>query len=390
MRLVGIFCVVLPAIAFAESNDPFEALDQLLEAEFQATDQALEDRFQALDRALDEAFERARREIAESWGDEEATLPDKKRWIDYSEDLRTRRTIDFEQGVVEVAMLAEPDADAVAETESLLAAIDELVQSTSQDLAERDVVMQYAREKLAAESVDLVDYQADDSRPVLGNLVARPSPEKLDQAIAREELANGRQKVSVKLPLATGYQSTMASRFREPVMREAAQHDVAPSLMYAVIQTESSFNPRARSSVPAFGLMQLVPRSGAMDAYEYVYGEKELLAPEYLYDPTQNVELGAAYLKLLNTRYLRLITNPTSRKYCTIAAYNTGAGNVARAFVGTTNVAEAARRINAMTPDEVYRHLRDHLPYEETRRYLQKVLNAQQKFVPLDQQMRSS
>ena len=125
-----------------------------------------------------------------------------------------------------------------------------------------------------------------------------------------------------------------------------------------------------------------------MDAYEHVYGEKLLLDPEYLYDPSNNVKLGAAYLDVLNSRYLRLISNPDSRLLCTIAAYNTGAGNVARAFTGRTSVGEAAQIINGMTPEEVYRHLREHLPYEETRNYIRKVTRAQDKFAPLDRQAR--
>jgi membrane-bound lytic murein transglycosylase C len=198
------------------------------------------------------------------------------------------------------------------------------------------------------------------------------------------QLTNGKKKVAVEVPFNFGYQSTLASRYRNTVVHEAKAHNVSPSLLYAVMETESSFNPRARSAIPAFGLMQLVPRSGGMDAYNHVYGEKVLLDPEYLYDPSRNVELGAAYLNLVYTRYLRHIKDPRSRLYCTIAAYNTGAGNVARTFVGTNSVPQAAKVIDTMTPDEVYEYMRNNLPYEETRRYLEKVTKAQKKFSSLD------
>ena len=132
--------------------------------------------------------------------------------------------------------------------------------------------------------------------------------------------------------------------------------------------------------MPVFGLMQLVPRSGAMDAYEYVYGEKTLVDPEYLYQPEKNVELGAAYLSILHNRYLRHITNHESRRICVIAAYNTGAGNVARAFVGTNSVRKAAEVINEMSPEAVFDYLEENLPYEETRRYIVKVTVAEKKY----------
>jgi membrane-bound lytic murein transglycosylase C len=83
--------------------------------------------------------------------------------------------------------------------------------------------------------------------------------------------------------------------------------------------------------------------------------------------------MGSAYLHILYYSYLKDIKNPTSRLYCTIAAYNTGAGNVARAFVGSTNRYRAAQTINRLTPQEVYTRLLSKLRYEEPKRYLVKV-----------------
>jgi membrane-bound lytic murein transglycosylase C len=130
--------------------------------------------------------------------------------------------------------------------------------------------------------------------------------------------------------------------------------------------------------------MQLVPKSGGLDAYHYVYGEKKVLAPEYFFQPNQNVELGVAYLDLLYRRYLRAIKDDQSRLFCTIAAYNTGAGNVAKAFTGANNVRVAASVINEMSSDEVYTYLLENLPYDETRNYLRKVTAAQARYAETD------
>jgi membrane-bound lytic murein transglycosylase C len=61
--------------------------------------------------------------------------------------------------------------------------------------------------------------------------------------------------------------------------------------------------------------------------------------------------------------------------YCVIAAYNTGAGNVARAFNKdrSTSIGKASKVINQMTPQQVYDHLVVNLPYDETKNYLKKV-----------------
>jgi membrane-bound lytic murein transglycosylase C len=102
--------------------------------------------------------------------------------------------------------------------------------------------------------------------------------------------------------------------------------------------------------------------------------------PEYLYDPRNNVELGAAYLRLLDSRYLVDVKHPRSRLHCAVAAYNTGAGNVARAFTGATSMRTAAEVINGMPPERVFAHLQERLPFEETRRYLVKVTDARNNY----------
>ena len=146
------------------------------------------------------------------------------------------------------------------------------------------------------------------------------------------------------------------------------------ALLFAIIETESAFNPMARSPAPAYGLMQIVPRSAGQDASAVLFGRPRILSPSYLYDPDRNIEIGAIYLDILLNRYLAGIKNPRSRLYCAIAAYNTGAGNVFRAFTGRTKPKAAFREINALSPEDVYRHLIWELPYRETRQYLAKVV----------------
>lgn len=170
-----------------------------------------------------------------------------------------------------------------------------------------------------------------------------------------------------------------AARYAAYVDRFARDYRVSKSLVYAVIKTESNFNPFAVSAAPAYGLMQLVPASGGREAYRFTRGIDKIPSREYLFDVEQNIELGTAYLALIDQRYLAAIQNPTSREYCTIAAYNGGAGNVLRAF--SNDRQRAIDMINSMTPPAVYQMLRAKLPRQETRRYLVKVLDARRAFV---------
>jgi membrane-bound lytic murein transglycosylase C len=139
------------------------------------------------------------------------------------------------------------------------------------------------------------------------------------------------------------------------------------------MHTESCFNPRARSYVPAYGLMQIVPHTAGVDSYKFLYKIKKIPSSTYLYNSTNNIKLGSAYLHILYYNYLKDIKNPISRLYCTIAAYNTGAGNVAWAFTHKYNVKKASKIINKLTPNEVYQKLLQNLKYDEPKHYLKKV-----------------
>ena len=182
-----------------------------------------------------------------------------------------------------------------------------------------------------------------------------------------------RRVVTARFPLVPDHVRVRAERFRPLVNEYATEHGIYAPLLYAIMQSESSFNPRARSGVPAYGLMQLVPRSGARDAYRYVYKKDKLVSGDYLYNPRNNIELGAAYLHILDKRYFKRIENPMNRMLCSIAAYNTGAGNVCKAFGAGTSLSRAAPVINRMGSGEVYARLRSDLPYAETRNYIKKV-----------------
>jgi membrane-bound lytic murein transglycosylase C len=402
--LLAVSLVIAPVLQAEE--DPFDALDKLLDDNFESIDRSLEEQFEMMDQAMEAAYQRLGKEVEKTWGVDEKKLPSKKEWVDYSQDLKTRRSVDFETGTIEVERIidiADGAADVIRDMQTATVAIQN---DSLNDLAEKDLAMKYARESLTQEGMELKKAPVQSNKPVLQDLAPTVAATEVDKvvktaltatrngpvktgAVSAEvtPLANNKKKVTVRIPLKKGYQAKLAGDYLDEVSAEAKRQNLPPSLLLAVMETESHFNPRARSAVPAYGLMQLVPRSGAMDAYQFVYGEKTLVEPEFLYKPGNNVELGSAYLHILHNRYLRKIVNPLSRSYCAIAAYNTGAGNVAKAFIGTTNISKAAVVINEMEPHEVYEHMKEHLPYEETRRYIVKVTKAQKKYAEYDQHL---
>jgi membrane-bound lytic murein transglycosylase C len=189
----------------------------------------------------------------------------------------------------------------------------------------------------------------------------------------------GKPAMFIRLTMVKNFEAKGAERYRASVDKYATQYNVSPSLVLAIMRTESNFNPFAVSGAPAYGLMQLVPTSGGRAAMKRVQGVDQTPTQEYLFDPDHNIELGAAYLGVLGTTEFHAVDNPDSRDYCVIAAYNTGPRNVTRTFA--SDKSEALTDINGLPPAALFDKLRTDLPSEETRQYVVKVTGYRRQFV---------
>jgi len=108
-------------------------------------------------------------------------------------------------------------------------------------------------------------------------------------------------------------------RYASIVRGHAANYDLNPALLAAVIEQESKFDANARSSAGAVGLMQLQPAT-AKGIAKYTGGSKFVLSD--LDDPEINVRYGAWYLHHLMQKY--------RNERLALAAYNAGQQNVDR------------------------------------------------------------
>ena len=334
--------------------------------------------FQAYKKEQKRAFESYIKELQKYW--KKPILTSKKVLISYSKDKKSRALIDFEHNKLQIQTLAKNETEAEQKMKLALA---KAVSFDTKDFYENDALEQKFIQIEKKKGVVTTDV---DAAPVLAPVLFQKKPTKktifhyvnktVQKAAIQEKdsskLANEKiYSLTIKLPNDTTLKRSRI--YYEAVKKEAKRQKILVSLIFAIMHSESSFNPMARSYVPAYGLMQIVPRTAGIDAYYYLYKRKRLVGSSYLYNAHNNIKMGSAYLHILYYNYLKDIKDPQSRLYCTIAAYNTGAGNVARAFVGTTNRYRAAIVINQLTPNEVYARLLRDLRYNEPKKYLIKV-----------------
>jgi soluble lytic murein transglycosylase len=106
------------------------------------------------------------------------------------------------------------------------------------------------------------------------------------------------------------------------VRGHAANYDLDPALLAAVIYQESKFDPDAQSDSGAMGLMQLLPETAEGIAART--GGSEFRVRD-LRNPEINVRYGSWYLRHLLDKY--------GSEHKALAAYNGGQGNVDRGVV---------------------------------------------------------
>ena len=388
--------------------------------------------------------DKRRNKLINKWGDSEVST--KAQYVDYSKKEDTKTVLDFEKGEIRVSVVHEEGqkVDKVVVEKALVnlsvqskTQKDDVLQSlvgSKVDGTAIKALVSHAVKKVVSTAISLnknavidkqiklIKEQGQAQKSNLGRvfdqIIAKDSAnsrvnvtknikaqqkqidketlqrivkfkaqsKKLENNKARRKQLRNKKITTFTMPLANKKDLVKAKPFIADVKNQSRRWDLSPSLMLAIIHTESYFNPKAKSHIPAYGLMQIVPRSAGIDVNRFLFKKDKPMQKSYLYKPNQNIEAGVAYMNILNSRYLKKITDPVSRMYCMIAAYNTGAGNVAKTFNkdGSRNINKAAKIINAMSPTQVYKRLVSHLPYEETQNYVKRVVKRKKIYAPVD------
>lgn len=148
----------------------------------------------------------------------------------------------------------------------------------------------------------------------------------------------------------------------DTIKRYAQEFNVHPSLVSAIIARESSYDPYAQSSVGARGLMQIMEDTGEWIAGKLGYKDYQY---DHLFDPDLNIRFGTWYLAYLSDHY-------GGNPIMVASAYHAGRNNV---DLWALSYAEDERVLTV-----------DRIPKDDTRDYVQKVINAYALYFEYDSQ----
>ena len=146
-------------------------------------------------------------------------------------------------------------------------------------------------------------------------------------------------------------------KYSEYVDKAADDYGVEKELVYAMIHTESHFDEDAVSLAGAEGLMQVTP-----ETYEWLCDKRDI---EYvdggLYEPSINIDFGTYLISYLFDEF--------GDEELVIAAYNAGPDNV-KSWLKNPEYSSDGKTLSK-------------IPYKETERHVEKVLDAKDKYKKL-------
>ncbi len=326
-----------------------------------------------------EAYNNFIKEREKQWGKGNVKESTQKDWVEYSKDGLSRSIVDFDSGVATIEIIQEPNKK-VDNKE-----IEEKIKTL---LTNKGTTKDYDSDVEKALPLQ--------NRPVLENQVKTPSGEvvteqNLDKDV-KEIVKNLKPEVktikgednveheviTIKLDLVPDHIKISAEQYKNEVGKYCHKWGIDPALAYAVIQAESSFNPKATSPAHAYGLMQIVPKTAGADCAKSLNKPFKIPTSNYLFVPENNIEMGVHYLYLKKNEFSK-VADKNSQILCVIASYNTGAGNVAKALNGNTKIGQAIPKINDMSYDELFRYFEKKL-LPETQKYIRTVTNNMNSF----------
>lgn len=321
--------------------------------------------------ALDSLINSFSGNIEKRWGSREIKVAGKSNYVKYIDNYLSRAEVNFQQGkiIVETVSPTDPEGHLKRAIVTTLLTPDDPM---SVDLFSSQDIELKGQPFLYNQVLD------QDKQPIQWGWRANRFADYLIANQIKVKQVDFKKAYYVEIPMVEDQIEIRSYQYANIVQKASRKYNIPEDLIYAIIKTESSFNPYAVSWANAYGLMQVVPKTAGRDVYKLVKNKSGQPTPEYLFNPENNIDTGTAYFHILKTRYLKDVRNPTSLEYSMISAYNGGTGGVLNTF--SRDRKRAMSDLNSLQPNQVYWALTQKHPNAESRRYLEKVTKYKKEF----------
>lgn len=310
--------------------------------------------------------------IEKRWGKDGVRIAGKSNYVKYIDDYLSRAEVNFSNGKILIETVSPVDPKAHLKKAIVTTLL------TPDDPTQVDL---FSSKKIELQGSPFLYQQVldQDRQPIQWSWRANRFADYLIEHQLKVKQVDFKKAYYVEIPMVDNQIQIRGGQYADLIRQSSQQYGIPEALIYAIIKTESSFNPYAVSWANAYGLMQVVPKTAGRDVFKLVKNRSGDPSPEYLFDPKNNIDTGTAYFYLLKNRYLKDVRNPTSLEYTMISAYNGGAGGVLKTF--HSDRTRALKNINDLQPNQVYWALTNKHASAESRRYLEKVTQFKQEYL---------
>lgn len=310
--------------------------------------------------------------IEKRWGRSEIKFAGKSNYVKYIDNYLSRSEVNFDKGLITVETVSPTDPKAHLKNAIITTLL------TPDDPANVDL---FSSKEITLEGQPFLYRQVvdQDNKAIQWSWRANRFAEYLIANKLKVKDVDFKKAYYVEIPMVAEQFEIRSYQYADIVQRASNKYGIPEDLIYAIIKTESSFNPYAVSWANAYGLMQVVPKTAGRDVFALVKKKSGQPSPEYLFNPENNIDTGTAYFYILKNRYLKDVSNPMSLEYSMISAYNGGTGGVLNTF-NRSDRKRAMRDLNSLQPNQVYWALTQKHPNAEARRYLEKVTKFKKDF----------
>jgi membrane-bound lytic murein transglycosylase C len=310
---------------------------------------------------------------------DEPVMSSRYRWAVYSPDYKTRALTDFSEGYMLIETAGDDPLRAKLQLQRFF---ERITVMTTLDVIKKNPVYSSVQQLNASRQFANAPIPPD---PVVQHIFFDPgtSETKRKQMIAERfksidvmhQPDKGHSRFSVIISFPKDAVWRMAKQYEHSVLNLAKRYKLPTQLLFAIIHTESNYNPLAVDGFNRFGLMQLVPYESGFSAYTELTNKRRFPSVHYLFNTTKNMELGVKYFHTLFYERFGAVTDETARLFCTIVAYRGGEKSVWSAFDTSFDKEKALARINALPSTQVYHHLLGSLRFDDAKTYLKYVVS---------------